>query len=178
MVRFLKLRINRTLSISIFTLIVIGVGGLFAYWKLLPGRQIEKVHPLNAKPSEAQEDLRQQERPKASFTVLILGVDARSNEASRTDVIMIANVNLADKTLNLVSIPRDTRINIPEVGYTKINHAHFLGNLNGGNRSGTEATIQAVSNFLKIPINYYIKINFDGFVHFIDTIEGDRKSVV
>ncbi|UOF88971.1 LCP family protein [Fodinisporobacter ferrooxydans] len=109
----------------------------------------------------------------ASFNVLILGIDARAGEqAARTDVIMVAHVNPKDTSIHLVSIPRDTRVYLPGIGETKINHAHFVGNLRGGNHAGTKMAIQAVSDFLHIPINYYAKMNFQGFQRFIDQIGG------
>lgn len=112
------------------------------------------------------------QQEKLAFNMLLLGIDARENEDSRTDVMMLAHVNLSRGIVNLVSIPRDTRVNLPGVGYTKINHAHILGELKGGGQGGTQAALQAVSNFSGVPINYYVKTNFDGFVHFIDAIGG------
>lgn len=109
---------------------------------------------------------------KSGFNVLLLGIDAREDELSRTDSIMLIHVEPKKNEISLISIPRDTRIKLPNIGYTKINHAHLLGELQGGNQSGTEASIQAVSNLCQCEINYYMKINFDGFIHFIDSIGG------
>lgn len=108
-----------------------------------------------------------------SFNVLILGVDSRNKDLSgRTDVIMVAHVNPQDKSVHLVSIPRDTRVPLQGIGETKINHAHYMGNLEGGNDKATEASVRAVSDFLQAPIHYYVKMNFSGFEHFVDTIGG------
>ncbi len=112
------------------------------------------------------------EKQRISFNVLILGIDSRNGENARTDVIMLANVNPINKQINIISIPRDTRINIKGIGWTKINHSHWLGEIKGGNHLGTEATIQAVSDFLQVPIHYYVKINFEGFKDIVDTIDG------
>ncbi|GGA33379.1 LCP family protein [Paenibacillus physcomitrellae] len=106
------------------------------------------------------------------FNLLLLGIDARESEDSRTDVMMLAHVNLDQHQVNLISIPRDTRVNLKGVGYTKINHAHVVGELKGGNHAGTLASLQAVSNLCGCTINYYMKTNFAGFVHFIDSIGG------
>lgn len=107
-----------------------------------------------------------------SFNVLILGVDAREEEISRSDVMMVMHVIPSQRKVNLVSIPRDTRVMINGVGLTKINHAHILGESKGGNQEGTQAALQAASDFLQIPINYYMKTDFKGFEDFIDTIGG------
>ncbi|WP_088835261.1 LCP family protein [Paenibacillus tyrfis] len=107
-----------------------------------------------------------------AFNTLILGLDTTSGQTARTDVILLAHVVPAEKKVNLISVPRDTRVPLPGIGLTKINHAHFMAEMDGGKKSGTEAAIQAVSDLLQIPVHYYVKTNFSGFVTFIDTIGG------
>ncbi|MGG6309529.1 LCP family protein [Paenibacillus macerans] len=108
-----------------------------------------------------------------SFNLLLLATDARAEEASRTDVLMLVHVNPEQNAVNLVSIPRDTRVHLPGIGLTKINHAHAMGEITGkGGHAGTEAAIQAVSNLCRCTINYYAKTDFEGFEHFVDTIGG------
>ncbi|GIP22006.1 LCP family protein [Paenibacillus sp. J22TS3] len=114
---------------------------------------------------------------QVSLNILVLGIDARGKEDSRTDVMMLAKVNVDRNTVDLVSIPRDTRVQLPGVGFTKINHAHLLGELRGGNHSGTKASLQAVSDLCGCSINYYIKTNFAGFEHFINTLGGLEVSL-
>ncbi|GIP36204.1 hypothetical protein J2TS4_54140 [Paenibacillus sp. J2TS4] len=107
-----------------------------------------------------------------AFNILILGVDARAEESSRTDVIMLAHVDPGEKEVNILSIPRDTQIYLEGTGYTKINHVHFIGSKRNGNSGGTKASIQAVSDLLNVTINYYVKIDFSGFESIIDAIGG------
>ncbi|WP_334072300.1 MULTISPECIES: LCP family protein [Paenibacillus] len=123
-------------------------------------------------PGQPAKDPSIRSQQPAGFNILILGTDAREREASRTDVIMLAHVDPEQPRINLVSIPRDTRVPLSGIGYTKINHAHALGELHGNTRSGTKAAIQAVSNLCSCTINYYIKTDFEGFEHFIDTLGG------
>lgn len=104
-----------------------------------------------------------------NVSILIMGVDAsnvrNNNENSRTDALMVATLNKDDKSVKLVSIPRDTLVMIPEVGYeSKINHAHAFG--------GTRATIDTVENLLDIPIDYYVKVNFEAFIDVVDAVNG------
>ncbi len=94
-----------------------------------------------------------------AFNMLVLGIDARRNEPSRSDVMILANINPKTRKVLLISIPRDTRVEIPGVGNTKINHAHVLGEIEGGNHQGTVASLQAVSNLLNCDIHCYIKVN-------------------
>lgn len=180
----MKLTFSKKYYYILAILLLLLGSGAFLYWKLEPSSHFRNIDiPVLATPdSPLQEDTpdpgdtEQHNQPKkitqTSFNVLILGTDARDQEASRTDVIMLAHVNIDKKLINLISIPRDTRVNIPNVGYTKINHAHILGELKGDGHTGTEATLQTVSNLCACSINYYVKTNFEGFEHFIDTIGG------
>lgn len=104
-----------------------------------------------------------------NVSVLIMGLDSndhRNNaENARTDALMLATFNKDEKSINLLSIPRDSLVYIPEVGYDdKINHAHAFG--------GKDATIDTVENLLDIPVDYYIKINFHAFVDVVDALNG------
>ncbi|MFC4558004.1 LCP family protein [Virgibacillus kekensis] len=106
---------------------------------------------------------------KDNVSILIVGVDAsdvRNNkDHSRTDTLMLATLNKEDKSVKLVSIPRDTYAFIPEVGYkTKINHAHAYG--------GIKATIDTVENLMEVPVDYYVKVNFEAFIDVVDAIGG------
>lgn len=104
-----------------------------------------------------------------NVSVLIMGVDASNVRAnadnSRTDTLMVATLNKDDKSVKLLSIPRDSYVYIPEVDYeTKINHAHAFG--------GTKATIDTVENLLDIPIDYYVKVNFEAFIDVVNAVDG------
>lgn len=107
-----------------------------------------------------------------SFNLLLLGTDEWDGGLSRTDVIMVAHVIPAKSKVNILSIPRDTFVNVEGVGYTKLAHAHIVGQQRGGNRAGTELTAQSVSELLNIPIHYVIKVNFEGFQHLVDQVGG------
>ena len=104
-----------------------------------------------------------------NVSVLIMGVDAsdiRANaDSSRTDTMMVATLNKDSNSVNLLSIPRDSYVYVPEVGYeTKINHAHSYG--------GSQAAVETVENLLEIPIDYYVKVNFDAFIDVVDALNG------
>ncbi|MDF2667704.1 MAG: hypothetical protein K0R67_10 [Paenibacillus sp.] len=107
-----------------------------------------------------------------SFNVVLIGTDTWGEEGSRADTIMVVHVMPNSRKVNIVSIPRDTRVYVQGVGYTKINHAHSVGEAKGGNHQGTLTLAQAVSDFLNIPVHHYIKTNFAGVSSFIDKIGG------
>ncbi|GAB3805780.1 LCP family protein [Virgibacillus kimchii] len=104
-----------------------------------------------------------------NVSILIMGIDENdhrdNSESARTDALMVATLNKEDKSVNLVSIPRDSYVYIPEVGYeSKINHAHAYG--------GPHATRETVENLLDIPIDYYVRVNFHAFVEVVDALGG------
>lgn len=103
---------------------------------------------------------------------LFLGTDGYNGTVSRTDVMIFVAAHQDTKKVSVISIPRDTRVFIEGVGLTKINHANVLGALKGGVRQGTLMSIQAASNLLGVPINYYAKIDYQGFVKAVDAVGG------
>ena len=107
-------------------------------------------------------------------SILLLGIDEndkrKAREVARTDAMVFATLNKTDKSIKLLSIPRDSLVYIPEVGYEdKINHAHAFG--------GTEATIETVEGLLDIPVDYYVKLNFNAFVEVIEALGGITADV-
>lgn len=98
--------------------------------------------------------------------VLILGVD---KEGLRTDTIMVASYDIDQKTVNVLSIPRDTRMYIG-TKYQKINSAHAI--TKNGKIKGPQGTIEAVTRLTGIPINYYVEFDFEAFRKTIDTLDG------
>ncbi len=111
---------------------------------------------------------------KDPFAVLIIGSDARKEGTQnwRPDVLMVAAINPRKKSMKLVSIPRDTWVEIANTngGKAKINHAPHYGYTNGVDP--IKNTRETVENFLNIPIDHYSKVNFKGFMDAVDILGG------
>lgn len=107
-----------------------------------------------------------QEKEKIQWlNVLLLGIDARPDESiGRTDSIILASLEPRSGQVRLLSIPRDTRVNIPGRGWNKINTACVYG--------GPELTMEVVSELLGTPIEYYALVDFNGFAALIDKLGG------
>lgn len=104
-----------------------------------------------------------------NVSVLIIGVDDSDrrgyNGKSRSDTLILATFNKESGDVKLLSIPRDTYTYIPEVGYySKINHAHFFG--------GPKAAVEAVESLLNVPVDYFVRVNFDAFIELVDSLGG------
>ncbi|OCA88977.1 LCP family protein [Pseudobacillus wudalianchiensis] len=111
---------------------------------------------------------------KDNISILFIGIDesdVRTKEdKSRSDALMLATLNVKDKSIKLLSIPRDSYVYIPKVGYkTKINHAHAYG--------GPKATIDTVEELLDVPVDYYVRMNFYAFMDVVDALDGIKFNV-
>lgn len=99
------------------------------------------------------------------FTALMLGVDEREGDKGRSDTIIVLTVNPQKNSVKMLSIPRDTYTEIIGRGtQDKINHAYAFG--------GVEMAMDTVENFLDIPIDYYLKMNMEGFQDIVDSVGG------
>jgi polyisoprenyl-teichoic acid--peptidoglycan teichoic acid transferase len=92
--------------------------------------------------------------------ILLIGSDARENETSRADTIMIASYNPDVESYKLTSIMRDTYVDIPGHGKNKINAAFALG--------GPELLRQTIKENFDVSLQYYSIVDFEGFVRLID----------
>ena len=109
------------------------------------------------------------------ITVLLLGIDERSQETGpfRTDTMMLLTIDPASKMAGLLSIPRDLWVQIPAMETEgKINTAHFLGDAYDYPGGGPALAMETVRENLGIPIDYYVRLNFDAFHKVIDAIGG------
>lgn len=121
----------------------------------------------DAKLNDALDD--RSDEPKEPFTILLTGNDARKGEeVARADTIILAKVDPKAKKIWMLSIPRDTRVEIPGHGVNKINAARELG----GADDGDALLIETVKQFTGIPVNYYMEVSFLGFVKAVDTVGG------
>ncbi|HYE09733.1 MAG TPA: LCP family protein [Patescibacteria group bacterium] len=99
------------------------------------------------------------------INTLLLGVDE-----ARSDTMIVARYNKETHQIAMMSIPRDTRVDIPGYGYTKINAAV-------GKKGGTALAMKTVSNLLDIPIHHYVKVDFKGVEKIVDLMGGVKINV-
>lgn len=100
-----------------------------------------------------------------AFYMLVLGSDARANDtASRSDVMILLRVDPTNGKITMVSIPRDTKVEIEGHGTQKINAAYAFG--------GAAGAVTAVSKFAGVPISHYAEIHFDELEQLVDDLGG------
>ncbi|MCC5911568.1 MAG: LCP family protein [Clostridiaceae bacterium] len=102
------------------------------------------------------------------INILIFGVDGQNTSESqrkRADSIMLFSVDRSGEDSALLSIPRDTKVEIPNrKGYDKINHAHAYGDI--------ELLKETVELFFDMPVDYYIRVNYKAIEEIVDALGG------
>ena len=157
-----KLKTKRVLIVSIIILLLL-LGIVTAY--MFSGQGSNK--PPVASPEATTEEavtVNPEILDEGRLNILLLGSDSRGEENSRADTIIWASIDVQNKNVKLLSIPRDTYVHIPDRDMEKINHSHAYG--------GPDLTMQTVSEFLGVTIDKYVEIDFEGFEKIIDILGG------
>jgi LCP family protein required for cell wall assembly len=107
------------------------------------------------------------------INVLILGLDRRPGQGYvvRSDTLMLATVSPTGPRIGLLSIPRDLYVDIPGYATNRINTAHFWGE-NEAEGQGTVLAKQTVAQNFGIPVQRFLRVDFDGFRAVIDAVGG------
>ncbi|AXG37859.1 LytR family transcriptional regulator [Enterococcus gilvus] len=96
------------------------------------------------------------------LNILIIGTDSRGEDRGRSDSLMIAHYDQKKQQPKLVSIMRDSYVDIPGHGKDKINAAYSYG--------GIELVRKTLKENFDMPIEYYVTIDFDHFKEAIDSL--------
>ncbi|WP_338367911.1 LCP family protein [Enterococcus faecalis] len=147
--------------ILVLFLEVVGMGAKL-YWDV--SKSMDKTYETVERSKKSQVNLNNKE----PFSVLLLGIDTGDDgrvEQGRSDTTIVATVNPRDKQTTLVSLARDTYVDIPGQGkQDKLNHAYAFG--------GASLAMDTVENYLNIPINHYVSINMAGLKELVNAVGG------
>jgi LCP family protein required for cell wall assembly len=103
-----------------------------------------------------------------SYTILLMGVDARPGDAIdvgvRPDTLAVLHLESETGSCRLLSVPRDTRTELPGYGPSKINHALAVG--------GIPYQALVTQNLLGLEIDHYGLIDFSGIESLVDAVGG------
>lgn len=142
-------------------LFVIGYG-IYIYSKL--SETIDAMYTPLESDLEKKEEIQSRLGKKETINVLLLGVDERPGDKGRSDTMIFLSLNPNTNKMLMLSIPRDTYVNIPGRGKDKINHSYAFG--------GSELSVQTVEEFLDTTIHFYSKINMEGLKDGVDALGG------
>ncbi len=102
--------------------------------------------------------------------ILLLGVDSNGADTdewvgTRTDTIVLLNIDPKSKSLNAISIPRDSKVYLPkDAGIQKINAAHAIG--------GIDMTIKTIEDTLGVKIDRYIMVHEEAVKKIVEALGG------
>ena len=110
---------------------------------------------------------------KERVNILLMGIDKRPDEVfSRTDTMILVTVDPNTKTAGMVSIPRDLWVSIPGEGEWRVNQAHYFGDKHGYPGGGPALAMKTIQYNLGVPVQFFIKVDFEGFRNIVDTLGG------
>lgn len=151
--------------LSILGILILSFGGYAFYLFDSVGDAVDTMHTaIDREKSEKRTDAVSFSE-KDPFSILLMGVDKREGDKGRADTLLVLTLNPNNKSIKMVSIPRDTRTEINGKGtIEKINHSYAYG--------GVEMTINTVEHFLDIPIDYFAQVNMEGFEDIVNAVGG------
>ncbi|MFG3708544.1 LCP family protein [Micromonospora sp. NPDC047670] len=169
-------RWQRIALITLLVLAVVGGGGMIAGGLYLRSVEsdIERVDAFDGVPEES----RPQVVAKGAMNIMVLGSDSRDPEnssGSRTDTIILAHLPRDRSSAQLISIPRDTWVNVPESPEgrggrdAKINASYAWG--------GVPLMVQTVEKFTGVRIDHVTMVDFAGFKEIVDALGGIEITV-
>lgn len=101
--------------------------------------------------------------------ILVRGIDSRGEDHSRSDSMMVIHYNKKQKQPKLISIMRDSYVDIPGYDKQKVNAAYAYG--------GPELVRKTLKESFDLDINYYAVIDFKGFAKIVDAVAPDGIEV-
>lgn len=106
--------------------------------------------------------------------ILLLGIGGEGHPgALLTDTIIVVSIDTTSHRVGMLSIPRDLLVDVPELGYaTKINSIYARTNEKTSENEGTAVLTTTIERITNLPIQYYVRADFEGFEQLIDALGG------
>lgn len=151
--------------ILIILLLIIGSVAVFVVNKL------NKINYVEISKEEIEVNTGVEENLSGYRNIALFGIDTRDDtyEGSRSDCIMIASINHDTKEIKIVSVYRDTYLNIPGRGLDKVNHAYAYG--------GPVLSMSTLNTNLDLDITEFVTVNFTATKDIINAIGGVTLTV-
>ncbi|MBT2658549.1 LCP family protein [Bacillus sp. ISL-18] len=173
-------RKRKIIGFSILGILLLGVAAFgYEYYQLQPKNHFSKVPVVGAEKASGSTNTEEKVDVKTPvFNVLLIGSDQRKGDKlGHTDSMVLVHVDLNKNKYQAVSIPRDTRIHLDGYGYTKLTSVQYIKQATVGSQKGIEAAVTAISEFMGVPINYYVETNYWGFQSMVDALGGIEMNV-
>ena len=138
------------------TLLIVFIGGVALHFYTTMGDD-----------SEAKNWISDLQNSNEKFQVLLIGVDSLDSKKAkntRSDVMMVLDIDGEKKTASLISLPRDSRVKIKDHGKTKLNHAYAYGK--------ADLALETVNENFDMDIPYYIVVDYAFVKDVVNIVDG------
>lgn len=142
---------------------------LITYWGASQIKKIDKI-TINEEDIEINEQVKDSVESgamKGYMNIALFGVDSRDQELeknTRTDTMIIASINMDTKEIKMVSVYRDTYLNLSTDTYHKANAAYARG--------GAKQAISMLNMNLDLNITDFVTVGFEGLIDVVDAVGG------
>lgn len=155
-----KKKIIKILAIGILFILLCAIG--YTYYLV---KSLENKMAFDIKTNKEIKDAVEKAKGSEARNILLVGTDNRgTSKNSRADTIIIIRTGPKLPYTYAISVPRDSYVEIPGRGKSKINHAYAWG--------GPSLLIKSVTNLTGLPIHYFSEVDFDGFESIVDDLGG------
>ncbi|KKR57339.1 MAG: Cell envelope-related transcriptional attenuator [Candidatus Uhrbacteria bacterium GW2011_GWF2_40_263] len=164
-------------TILLFLIVAVFVGIVFSYQVATTGDVSSDTFPkmtfmstLRHLVGAGDRELVGEENDRVN--ILLMGIGGEGHEGPQlSDTMIFASWQPSTHDIGMISIPRDLTVPIPGYGWRKINHANAFGEMEEDGY-GPDLATQVVEQILNQDIQYYVRVDFDGFSQVIDDIGG------
>ncbi|HZK32956.1 MAG TPA: LCP family protein [Tissierellaceae bacterium] len=153
-----KFVLSFLISLMVFGIIIVGLEGNFF-------SKTNSIIAADNSHDDEEEDLIEPQN-KDELLFLLMGIDGNDvtkSKGTRTDTMILVKMNFKEGSIDLLSIPRDTRVFV-KGKLDKINHAHAFG--------GSDLSIRTVREFLNIDLEYFVKVDYQVVKGVVEAIGG------
>jgi anionic cell wall polymer biosynthesis LytR-Cps2A-Psr (LCP) family protein len=169
---------------TIKRVLIIFLGFILAFGAIFVVKAFDVYNTINTSTSGSNPKKVNQE--KTTYNILLLGYGGLGHEgAYLTDTIMVVHLDTKTNKAVLISIPRDLWVEVPgetKPFHAKINSVYEMGlypddypsipKKYTGEQGAAELAKTVVGNIVKLPIDYYVGVDFGGFRKIVDTLGG------
>lgn len=175
-------KVLRTLSLILVVIFALGAGALAAFNIFVTPPEVNGPEAIatdkdHAEPSTSEElpevtdeqGVDENGRLEGMYTFLIAGED---REAGGTDVIMIGRLDTYNHELNLMSIPRDTLVDVPWETRKANSYKNMYQYLDEDYDEYIDAMIDGMKELIGFEVDSYVAVDLNGFVALVDAVGG------